>query len=377
MSMKVPFHRRLDPSLILPSFQERLQALPTSAGRWNEELEQWLTAYFKRGQPFPTSSCTHALEAIALAMDLQVGDEIIVPSFTYVTSASAFALRGATLVFADVEPDTMNIDLDEVALLITPKTKALLVMHYAGLCCDMDRALSLCAEHQILLIEDAAHGIGATFRDQALGSVGDAGTLSFHHTKNIQCGEGGALHCAHPHLLYKLQKVLNKGTNRTEFDAGKVDFYTWVELGSSSTLSDLSAAWLLSELALLEKTTMERRAMAQVYIDGLSSLQEKEVLLPGTRSYGENNGHIFFLKTRNSKERPELIRFLHEKGISAYFHYSPLHLSPAGQKYGTTPRSCDITTEHAERLVRLPIYPGLARAEQEYIIDQIHQFYSS
>lgn len=374
--MKVPFHK-----IFAPPFSPELDMVTLrQPGFHRQRTRSLLKAILKTQEIYLTPSCTHAMEAIALAMNLKPGDEVIVPSFSFVTTASAFALHGAKIVFADIEPGTMNIDIAHAGRLITSRTRAMVVMHYSGVACHMEEAAKICRENDIFLIEDAAHSIGATWTDsndkkQALGTIGDAGAWSFHHTKNVQCGEGGALHINHPTLKKRLNLILEKGTNRHDFQARKVDHYEWVTLGSSYTMSDVSAAWLEYELGFIEKITARRKFLWSRYHDALTQIQRDYFTLPNLTSIQESNGHIFYIHCRDAEMRTQLISHLDENGISAYFHYPALHLSPAGKKYGSAPLGCPNAEKWSDSLLRLPIYPDLTEVEQDGVTAQIGLFF--
>lgn len=323
-----------------------------------------------------TSSCTHALEMIAIAMNIQEGDEVIMSSFTFMSTANAFVLRGARIVFAPVDPSTMNIDLLATEKLITSKTKAIVLMHYAGISCNMDQCIALSEKYNIPLVEDAAHCIGATWKGKALGTFGEYGTLSFHHTKNIHCAEGGALITKNPNKHRLCKSILEKGTNRTDFENGLVDSYNWVRLGSSYAMSALNSAFLAAQLEELNTVTQARRKLWYNYFNNLESLVPA-ITLPSVPKEANHNGHIFYIKCKNKEERNLLITHLKENGISAYFHYPALHDSPAGKEYGTMPlRGAEAILE-SERLLRLPIYPNLDIESQDRISSLIIQFYTS
>lgn len=373
MTMKVPFHKAFAPE---PWWENEDRAL--SLDKLNTLKKQCLSSFKEHYNPYEvhlTPSCSSALEALSMAMDLGPEAEVIVPSFTYVTSASAFALRGARLIFADILPETMNVDPLAIQKLITPRTKAVVVMHYGGVACKMNEIISICKQHELFLIEDAAHALGATYRDQPLGSLGDAGTLSFHHTKNIQCGEGGLLISRRKDWPNPLDQILEKGTNRVEFNAGQVPSYDWQILGGSFEMSAVSAAYLGSALKKLEDITFTRKKLWYRYYDALSTLEISGIDLPNRDVQAEANGHIFFIKCRHKEERSRLIEYLRENGISAYFHYGPLHLSPGGRRYGSAPQGCSIAEKESQRLLRLPLYESLTEVEQDYVIEQIRRFY--
>jgi dTDP-4-amino-4,6-dideoxygalactose transaminase len=324
-----------------------------------------------------TPSCTDALEMAALLCDIRAGDEVIMPSFTFVSSANPFVLRGARIVFVDVAPATMNIDPDCAARAITPKTRAMVVMHYGGVAADMNRLTQLAAQHDLFLIEDAAHGIGAQWQGKHPGTIGHLGALSFHSTKNIHCGEGGALLVNDARLAERAYILRDKGTNRRQYLLGETGLYNWVDVGSSFTLSELNAAFLLAQLDDLDEVNAERRRLWNLYRHGLSGpANAGQIELPFVPSGCVHNAHIFYLKCKSRTERTELIEHLSAQGIDARFHYVPLHSAPAGLQYGRFEGEDRFTTSGSERLLRLPLYPGLQDAEAEHVLTQITAFFN-
>lgn len=327
-------------------------------------------------QAFLTPSCTASLEMAALICALQPGDEVILPSFTHPSTANAFALRGCRLCFVDIDPATMNIDPMQIAAAMNDRTKAVVITHYAGIACDVEAILKLLEGTTISLIEDAAHCIGAQFRGQPLGTFGRMGALSFHHTKNIHCGEGGAIWINEPGDVQKAQIIREKGTNRTAFSRGDVDFYHWVDLGSSFMLSPLCAAYLLPQLEQLSVINMHRVSLWKRYHEQLTTLVNKfEISLPHVPLHCEHNGHIFYLLCRTNKERAALQAFLREKGIDTAFHYLPLHSAPAGRRYGELRGEDKYATDCSERLLRLPLYYDLSSTIVERVVESINTFY--
>ncbi|WP_367389494.1 dTDP-4-amino-4,6-dideoxygalactose transaminase [Lewinella sp. LCG006] len=365
----IPFNRPLE---LKPRPDFALEA-----NEWSQSsatCETVLTAANK--QAFLTPSCTASLEMAALVCGLQPGDEVILPSFTHPSTANAFALRGCRLCFVDIDPATMNIDPQQIAAALSERTKAVVITHYAGIACDLDAIQNLLQGTNISLIEDAAHCIGAQFRGQPLGTFGRMGALSFHHTKNIHCGEGGAIWINHLGDVSKAQIIREKGTNRTAFSRGDVDFYHWVELGSSFTLSPLCAAYLLPQLEQLQVINQHRVGVWQAYYAQLTPLVNQfEISLPQVPLHCEHNGHIFYLLCRTNKERSALQAFLREKGIETAFHYLPLHSAPAGRRYGELRGADNYSTDCSERLLRLPLYYDLSRNEIERVVASINTFY--
>jgi dTDP-4-amino-4,6-dideoxygalactose transaminase len=312
-----------------------------------------------------TSSCTHALEMSMILLDAKENDEVLLPSFTFTSTANAVLVAGLKPVFCEIDPKTMNIDLNDVSKKITKKTKAIVPVHYAGIACDMEKLVHICSDQNIMIIEDAAHGTGAKWKGKNLGTIGDMGTLSFHDTKNIICGEGGAFLTNNDHLADKAQIIREKGTNRAQFLRGQVDKYTWVDKGSSYILAEPLAAILSAEIDIIEELNHKRGIIYHYYIEKLSELENKEILiLPKIPEYCESNYHLFHIILRNEKERNSLMVHLRERGIGATFHYIPLHSAPAGEKLGYKKEQLPITEEYSNRLLRLPLYPDLS--EQEY-----------
>lgn len=345
-------------------------------GPFTKSVQQQLSALSGVQKVLLTTSCTHALEMAALLCNIGPGDEVIMPSFTFVSTANAFVLRGARVVYVDIDPQTLNIAPKAVEAAITENTRAVVVMHYAGIACDMDAFVRICQEQQLYLIEDAAHGIDAYYKEQQLGTFGHLGALSFHHTKNVHCGEGGALLINDPKLQARAQVIRDKGTNRQDFLEGRVEEYTWVDLGSSYLLNEISAAFLSAQLEQLPQITAKRLECWQRYADGLAPLAEKGLLqLPFVPEGCRHNGHLFYILVNHAIMRPALMGFLAEKGVDAYFHYLPLHLSKAGRKTGRFFGTDVHTTEQSARLLRLPLYVGLELELIDQIVEWILAFY--
>jgi dTDP-4-amino-4,6-dideoxygalactose transaminase len=323
-----------------------------------------------------TTSCTHALEMTALLLDLQPGDEVIAPSFTFVSTLNAFVLRGAKPVFIDVRPDTLNFDEQQFEALITPRTRVAVVVHYAGVGCEMDPILAIAARHGIAVVEDNAHGFGGRYRDRPLGTLGCLGTQSFHETKNVSCGEGGALLVNQQEFVARAEIIREKGTDRSRFLRGEVDKYTWVGIGSSYAMGDILAAFLLAQLEEFADIQARRRAIWEYYQGGLSNLAARHgVGLPVVPAHCAQTYHMFYLLTRDAAERAALSRHLKAKDIHAVFHYVPLHLSRMGLRFGGRMGQCPVTEGHSERLLRLPFFNALTRAEQDRVIAEIEAFY--
>jgi len=322
-----------------------------------------------------TTSCTDALEMTALLLNLQPGEEVIVPSFAFVSTVNAYVLRGAQPVFCDVRPDTLNLDETQLERLLTPRTRAVVVLHYAGVACEMDPILDLAARHGVAVIEDNAHGLFARYRGRLLGTLGCLATQSFHETKNFQCGEGGALLINDPSFVERAEILREKGTNRSRFFRGQVDKYTWVDVGSSFLPSDLLAAFLYAQLEAGERIQARRRQIWDRYREGLAGWAERHgVGLPVVPACCEQPYHMFYLLLPSLERRQALIAHLKSHGILAVFHYLPLHLSQMGQKLGGRPGDCPVTEDVSDRLLRLPFYNDLTDQDQAEVIDRVRQF---
>ncbi len=338
----------------------------------NEKLEE-ITGSKK---VLMTTSGTSALEMTAILCDIQPGDEVIMPSYTFVSTANAFVLRGATIVFVDVRPDTMNIDEKLIEDAITDKTKAIVPVHYAGVGCEMDTICDIAKRHGLAVVEDAAQGVMAFYKGRALGSIGDFGCFSFHETKNYSMGEGGAVLINHEDDVERAEIVREKGTNRSRFFRGQVDKYTWVDVGSSYLQSELNCAYLYGQIEDASIINNDRLRSWNRYCEALSPLQEKGVIeLPYIPAECTHNAHMFYIKTKDLAERTALTKFLKEDGISAVFHYIPLHSSPAGQKFGRFHGEDKYTTAESDRLLRLPMYYGLTDSDIDIVVDRICRFY--
>jgi dTDP-4-amino-4,6-dideoxygalactose transaminase len=345
-------------------------------GQFTKECHQWFKENTGTFQALLTTSCTHALEMSAILADIQPGDEVIMPSYTFVSTANAFVLRGAKIVFVDIRPDTMNIDEKLIKDAITEKTKCIVPVHYAGVSCEMDSILDIAKNYNLRVIEDAAQGIGAKYKNRTLGSIGDMGCYSFHETKNISCGEGGALLIQDKTLVERAEIIREKGTNRSKFWRGQVDKYTWVDIGSSYLPSEFNAAYLYSQLQNIDGITKNRLKSWNLYYDGLKPLAEKGLIcLPYIPQNCEHNAHMFYIKTKNLEERSELIEYLKDHDILSVFHYIPLHSSPAGKQYGRFHSKDEYTTKESERLLRLPMYYGLNSVDIDFIIEKIFGFW--
>lgn len=322
-----------------------------------------------------TTSCTHALEMTALLLELGPGDEVIIPDFTFVSTANAYALRGAKLVFADVRPDTLNLDERRLESLLTPRTKAIVVVHYGGVACEMDEICAIAGRHGIPVLEDNAHGLYGKYRGRWLGTFGPLATLSFHETKNFSCGEGGALLVNDSRYVERAEILREKGTNRSRFFRGQVDKYTWVDLGSSYLPSDILAAFLFAQLEAREAIQRKRRAIFVRYWEGLESWsRENGVTLPTIPPHVEPAWHLFYLLLPSLEARTSLIAALKAEGILSVFHYLPLHRSDMGISMGGRPGDCPVTESVSDRLLRLPFFNDLTEGEQLRVIDTIVRF---
>jgi len=321
-----------------------------------------------------TTSCTHALELAALLLDLKNGDEVIIPAFTFVSVANAFVLRGARPVFADIRPDTLNLDEKKIPDLITTNTRAIVPMHYAGVSCEMETILEIARKQDLAVIEDNAHGLFGKYRSKSLGTFGCLATLSFHETKNITCGEGGALLINDARLVERAEIIRQKGTDRARFFRGEVDKYTWVDVGSSYLPSDMLAAFLLAQLEARERIQAARQRIWDRYFDGLKDWAERNnVRLPTVPIDCDQAYHLFYLLLPSLEQRRRFIAYLKEHGIGSVFHYVPLHTSKMGQRHGGAPGDCPVAEMVSERLVRLPFYNQLSETEQARVIDAIRE----
>jgi dTDP-4-amino-4,6-dideoxygalactose transaminase len=322
-----------------------------------------------------TTSCTHALEMFALLLDIQPGDEVIIPSFTFVSTVNAFVLRGAKPVFADVRPDTLNLDESKLEALMTPRTKAIVPVHYAGVGCEMDAILEIADRHAVPVVEDNAHGLFGKYKGKYLGTFGTLAAQSFHETKNFSCGEGGALLINDPALVERAEIIREKGTNRSRFFRGQVDKYTWVDIGSSFLPSDILAAFLYAQLENREKIQSRRKRVWNFYYKNLKDWAlAHEVQLPHVPEYCDQAYHMFYMLLPTLEHRQGLIAHLHQRSIESVFHYLPLHLSDMGLRFGGQPGDCPVTERVSDQLIRLPFHNALTEAEQHKVVDVILEF---
>ena len=346
-------------------------------GEFTKKCSAWMEEKTGTAKALLTTSCTHATEMAALLADIQPGDEVVMPSFTFVSTADAFVLRGAKVKFVDIRPDTMNIDETLIEDAITDKTKAIVPVHYAGVGCEMDTIMDIARKHHLLVIEDAAQGVMSSYKGKALGTIGDYGCYSFHETKNYSMGEGGALLIKDPDMIERAEIVREKGTNRSKFFRGQIDKYTWVDAGSSYLPSELNAAYLWAQLEQADMVNDNRLKSWNLYKELLTPIAEKEyITLPYIPEECTHNAHMFYIKTKNLEERSALISYLKENGVLAVFHYIPLHGAPAGQKYGEFIGEDKYTTRERERLVRLPMYYNLSEEDITYVAELISRFYA-
>lgn len=345
-------------------------------GEFTKRCSRWLEERTGIPKVLLTTSCTHATEMAALLCDIQPGDEVIMPSYTFVSTADAFVLRGATVVFVDIRPDTMNIDEGLIEDAITERTKAIVPVHYAGVACEMDTIMEIARRHDLKVVEDAAQGVMSTYKGKSLGTIGDYGCYSFHETKNYSMGEGGALLIHDASKIEDAEIIREKGTNRSKFFRGQIDKYTWMNVGSSYLPSELNAAYLWAQLEQAEQINDRRLAIWNHYNEELECLEKQEYIRRPVIPDGcTHNAHMFYIKAKDLDTRTRLITFLKEQGIQAVFHYIPLHTAPAGQKFGRFHGNDIYTTKESEALVRLPLFYSLEDAQVEYIIDKVKEFY--
>lgn len=372
----IPFNRSPITGQELEYIREALENHNlTGDGPFTKRCEKHLEKQLGAERVLLTPSCTAALEMSALLADIGPGDEVIMPSYTFVSTANAFVLRGAKIVFVDVRPDTMNIDQSLIQDAITKRTKAIVPVHYAGVSCDMESILTVAKENGLLVIEDAAQGVQADYQGRPLGSIGEMGCLSFHATKNIVCGEGGALILRDPHFVERAEILREKGTDRSRFHRGEIDKYSWVDIGSSQLPSELQAAHLLAQLEAADEITQDRLNSWKTYYEGLRGIEELQ--LPIIPQECSHNAHMFYVKLQSQEARDALMQFLKEQGVTAIFHYVPLHTSLAGQKYSRFHGEDRFTTGDSSRLLRLPLYFKLTGEEIRRTIQLVQRFFST
>ena len=346
-------------------------------GMFTKKCSQWMKERFAVNHALLTTSCTHALEMAARLTGIQTGDEVILPSYTFCSTADAFVPLGATLVFVDGRPDTMNLDERLVEDAITERTKAIVPVHYAGVACAMDEIMDIAARHNLKVVEDAAQGVDAYYKGKALGTIGDFGCYSFHETKNFSMGEGGAVVFNQDDKVEEAEILREKGTNRSKFFRGQIDKYTWVDYGSSYLASDLNAAYLWAQLEMADSITANRMETFDFYQRELKDLADQGYLeQPFIPDYAKHNAHMYYIKLKDEPVRAALISYLKKQGVSTVFHYIPLHSAPAGRKYGRFHGEDRYTTKESERLLRLPMYYGLKQEDREKVVEAIHKFFA-
>ncbi|PHV70174.1 dTDP-4-amino-4,6-dideoxygalactose transaminase [Sporanaerobium hydrogeniformans] len=347
-------------------------------GSFTKKCNIWIENRFNTSKALLTTSCTHALEMAAILADIREGDEVIMPSFTFVSTADAFVMRGAKIVFVDIRPDTMNIDENLIEAAITDRTKAIVPVHYAGIACEMNKIMEIATKYNLLVVEDAAQGVMSTYKGKALGTIGDFGCYSFHETKNYSMGEGGTILIKNSKYIERAEIIREKGTNRSKFFRGQIDKYTWVDFGSSYLPSELNAAYLWAQLEEAENINENRLRSWQLYHTQLEDLErDKLIERPFIPKGCIHNAHMYYIKVKNLETRNMLIEYLKEKGVVATFHYVPLHSAPAGMKFGRFNGIDNYTTKESDRLLRLPMYYGLKEEDILYITNTIRKFFTN
>lgn len=374
--LKVDFNR---PVIVGKEFEYMKQAIEnghiSGDGPFTKKCHAFLEQELGVQKALLTTSCTHALDMSAILLDVQPGDEVIIPDFTFVSTVNAFVLRGAKPIFLDIRPDTLNLDESKLETAITPKTKAIVPVHYAGVACEMDSIMALAARHHIAVVEDNAHGLFGKYKGKYLGTFGSMASQSFHETKNFTCGEGGALLISDPMLAERAEIIREKGTNRSRFFRGQVDKYTWVDIGSSYLPSDILAAFLFAQFEQCEKIQLHRKQVWEMYHVGLRDwANAHDVQLPHIPDNCEQSYHMFYLLLPTLELRQKLITYLRECGVYSVFHYLPLHLSDMGQRFGGKVGDCPVTERVSDQLVRLPFHNSLTSNEQEQVIDLLQGF---
>ena len=348
-------------------------------GKYSKLCQKWFEDSFACKKTLLTPSCTHALELAALLLDICEGDEVIMPSYTFVSTANAFVLRGAKIVFVDIRPDTMNIDETKIEAAITSKTKVIVPVHYAGIACEMDVIMDLAHKYHLYVVEDAAQGVMSSYKGKALGTIGHLAAFSFHETKNYTSGgEGGLLLINDQQFIERAEVIREKGTNRSQFFRGMVDKYTWSDIGSSLLPSELQAAYLFAQLDSAEHINQERLKAWNYYYEKLVSLTySSKIELSQIPENCKHNAHMFYVKVKDIKQRSSLLQYLKDNGVQATFHYVPLHSSPAGEKYSEFCGLDEFTTKESERLLRLPLWYGISTQQQETVVKMIYTFFET
>ena len=357
---------------------ESIKSLKMSGdGEFTQKCHRWFEERLGCKKALLTTSCTHALEMAAILLNIKEGDEVIMPSYTFVSTANAFVLRGAKIVFVDIQPDTMNIDETKIEQAITGKTKVIVPVHYAGIACEMDKIMEIANKHALFVVEDAAQAMMANYKGKPLGTIGDIGAFSFHETKNYtSAGEGGLLIVNNDRFSKRAEVVREKGTNRSQFFRGMVDKYSWVDLGSSYLLNDVSAAYLWGQLEKADEINSNRLESWKLYYEGLKFLEDKSFIeLPQIPAECSHNGHMFYLKVKDLNERTKLLEYFKKNKILSVFHYIPLHSAPAGIKFGRFDQRDEFTTKESERLVRLPMFSTIKKSEIAKTVSVLVDFY--
>ena len=375
-SIRVDFNRPVPLGKELEYIKQAIRSDHISGdGAFTKKCSSFLEKELGVPRVLLTTSCTHALEMFALLLDIRPGDEVILPSFTFVSTVNAFVLRGARPVFLDIRPDTLNLDESLLEAKVTPQTKAIAVVHYAGVGCEMDTILDIARRHGLSVVEDNAHGLFGQYKGKYLGTFGVLAAQSFHETKNFTCGEGGALLVNDPGLIEHAEIIREKGTNRSRFFRGQVDKYTWVDVGSSYLPSDILAAFLYAQLEKRQEIQARRKIIWDSYYQGLKDwASSHEVKLPYVPAHCEQAYHMFYLLLPNLQLRQRLITHLRQRGVVSVFHYLPLHTSEMGQRFGSRPGDCPVTERVSDQLVRLPFYNSLTSEDQQYVIESILEY---
>ena len=345
-------------------------------GKYTKLCDEWMEKRFNAEKIMLTTSGTTALDMAMMMCDLEPGDEVILPSFTFSSTATSAVLAGANLVFVDVRPDTMNIDEDKIEEAITDRTRVISVVHYAGVACDMDKIMDIARRHSLIVVEDAAQGVMSTYKGKALGTIGDFGCYSFHETKNYSMGEGGAIVINNPAYIEMAEILREKGTNRSKFYRGQVDKYTWVDFGDSYLPSEINAAYLWAQLEKADEINENRMETWNFYNESLKPLRDMGLIeLPTIPDYCEHNAHMYYIKLKDLDERSSFLQFMRDREIGCVFHYVPLHSAPAGRKFGRFHGEDTFTTIESDRLVRLPMYYGITEEDKETVISSIKEYF--
>ena len=345
-------------------------------GKYTKLCDEWMEQRFNAEKIMLTTSGTTALDMAMIMCDLEPGDEVILPSFTFSSTATSAVLAGANLVFVDIRPDTMNIDEDKIEEAITDRTRVISVVHYAGVACNMDKIMDIARRHSLIVVEDAAQGVMSTYKGKALGTIGDFGCYSFHETKNYSMGEGGAIVINNPAYIEMAEILREKGTNRSKFYRGQVDKYTWVDFGDSYLPSEINAAYLWAQLEKADEINDNRMETWNFYNEALKPLKEKGLIeLPTIPEYAEHNAHMYYIKLKDLDERTNFLQFMRDREIGCVFHYVPLHSAPAGRKFGRFHGEDTYTTVESDRLVRLPMYYGITDEDKKTVINSIKEYF--